>query len=45
MNEEKFKLGLVVDKLIWTYALYMLAGYGDIGIENWLSTGLRLTEE
>ena len=45
MSATKFASGSVLDKFVWTYSLYMTAGYADIGMKAWLNKALHDTGE
>jgi len=44
MTAAKFAAGSLIDKFVWTYSVYMTAGYSDVGIKAWLSQAIQNTE-
>ena len=45
MNEQTFQAGYIIDRFVWTYTLYMSAGYGETGVKSWISKAVVETEE
>ena len=45
MDAEKFARGQLVDKFVWTYSLYMVAGYGEAGRKKWISMAVVQTSD
>jgi len=43
MTSEKFAQGTLIDKLVWTYCLYMTAGFSKIGMKAWINCAVKET--
>jgi len=43
MNAEKFNQGTLTDKFVWTYSVYMIAGFSKIGTKAWITRAVKDT--
>lgn len=44
MTAAKFAAGSLIDKFVWTYSVYMMAGYSNVGVKAWLNQAIQDTE-
>jgi len=45
MDADKFAQGTLTDKFVWTYSVYMIAGFSMIGMKAWINRAVNDTGE